>query len=162
MYSTARCLLYIKYICICIDIIAHWNCMLVLYITSVPRLLTLYGSPLSFSHCAAQRIAKSQKAAACLATYVSELSIATPECTATCTCTCGPCHVVWLASPRGAVGIWLWYSINIAGNAPLVKAIICACYISGRNSSWTPGVFYTHFYNHAACHAHRPRLEKLL
>ena len=31
-------------------------------------------------------------------------------------------------------------------------------YISGFNSSWTPGVFYTYFYNHA----HRLRLEKLL
>ena len=31
-------------------------------------------------------------------------------------------------------------------------------YISDIYSSYTPGVFYTHFYNHA----HRLRLEKLL
>jgi hypothetical protein len=31
-------------------------------------------------------------------------------------------------------------------------------YISHRHSSWTPGVFYTYFYNHAQ----RLRLEKLL
>jgi hypothetical protein len=31
-------------------------------------------------------------------------------------------------------------------------------YISGFDSSWTPGVFYTYFYNHA----HHLRLEKLL
>jgi hypothetical protein len=31
-------------------------------------------------------------------------------------------------------------------------------HISPLNSSWTPGVFYTYFYNHA----HRLRLEKLL
>jgi hypothetical protein len=31
-------------------------------------------------------------------------------------------------------------------------------YISNPDSSWTPGVFYTYFYNHA----HRLRLEKLL
>jgi hypothetical protein len=31
-------------------------------------------------------------------------------------------------------------------------------YLSGRHSSSTPGVFHTHFYNHA----HRLRLEKLL
>ena len=31
-------------------------------------------------------------------------------------------------------------------------------HISHPNSSWTPGVFYTYFYNHA----HRLRLEKLL
>jgi hypothetical protein len=32
------------------------------------------------------------------------------------------------------------------------------CKISPLLSSWTPGVFYTYFYNHA----HRLRLEKLL
>ena len=31
-------------------------------------------------------------------------------------------------------------------------------HISPRHSSWTPGAFYTYFYNHA----HRLRLEKLL
>ena len=31
-------------------------------------------------------------------------------------------------------------------------------YVSGLDSGWTPGVFYTYFYNHA----HRLRLEKLL
>jgi hypothetical protein len=31
-------------------------------------------------------------------------------------------------------------------------------YISGLNSSWTPGVFYKYFYNHAHC----LRLEKLI
>jgi hypothetical protein len=45
--------------------------------------------------------------------------------------------------------------------------IFCACYmqnaaaaseISPPDSSWTSGVFYTYFYNHA----HRLRLEKLL
>jgi hypothetical protein len=42
-----------------------------------------------------------------------------------------------------------------SGGGPL---IYCQYLYSPLNSSPTPGVFYTYFYNHA----HRPRLEKLL
>ena len=41
---------------------------------------------------------------------------------------------------------------------PHVANIRTLLYISHPHSSWTPGVFYTYFYNHA----HRLRLEKLL
>jgi hypothetical protein len=39
-----------------------------------------------------------------------------------------------------------------------VCVCMCVYYTSPPDSSWTPGVFYTYFYNHA----HRLRLEKIL
>jgi hypothetical protein len=60
------------------------------------------------------------------------------------------------------VGIFNWYYLSSptqilrAPGAPLESRGLI--YISELDSSWTPGAFYTCFYNHA----HRLHLEKLL
>ena len=60
-----------------------------------------------------------------------------------------PCYCI--NRPKNPQGLKLW-ALHAPCSAPLIS------YISPPNSSWTPEVFYTCFYNHD----HRLSLEKLL